>query len=408
MTLSSPIAASNPADALTPASLIVLLHNAESGQVAVQARLFDAMEDRDAKVASLIQTRKAGVLSHGWELNPADDTPTAQGVCDDVRAVLKNLPANRSTDKIDLSELTGFDQTLVDLLDAVGKGVAVCELIWDRGWDLKNILWRPLYEFSFEATELKGRDEHGDARSLNPLNYVVHYHQARSGLPGQAPLLRSVARIFLVRNYGWKDWLGAAERAGFPGALGTYPVGATEDQKGEVWRMVQAMSTAFMAALEEGTSLKLIESKLATGGQNIFERLVKEAGDEMTLAILGQLLSSGGAEGGSYALGRVHNLVRQDLAEEDARRLVATVQKQIIRPLVYGRHGANAPQPRFTIMMKRAEDLVQLALTIQRLVNAGARVPVEWVNRKYGIRIPAKGEPILRPRGLEAIPDVQG
>ena len=98
-------------DALTPANIKTLLQNAESGDIAAQAELFELMEERDGEMAAHLRTRKAGVSQADWTIQPADDTPAAAGAAEFAQEVIAAIP--------------DVDDAIFDLLDAVGKGEGV-------------------------------------------------------------------------------------------------------------------------------------------------------------------------------------------------------------------------------------------------------------------------------------------
>ena len=119
----------------------------------------------------------------------------------------------------------------------------------------------------------------------------------------------------------------------------------------------------------------------------------------MAIAILGQTLTSGGEQGGSYALGKVHNQVRLDLAETDALALDETITQQIIRPVIELNLGPTVPIPHWRSIIEEPEDLPQLATVVKTLVEAGAQIPHSYVREKFNLPAPEAGEPILVPVG---------
>ncbi|HUT26305.1 MAG TPA: DUF935 family protein [Sumerlaeia bacterium] len=79
--------------------------------------LFDEMEEKDGHLFAVLQTRKNGVLSCPRKVVAASDAPRDQEVARFVERTLKNI--------------RGFDQSLAHVLDALGKGVSVQEIIWE-------------------------------------------------------------------------------------------------------------------------------------------------------------------------------------------------------------------------------------------------------------------------------------
>ncbi len=79
--------------------------------------IFQEMEDQDTHLYSALQTRKLAILAGGWTLEPGDAT--------DPRA----REAHRLCEEI-LASSPDFDNLLMHLLDALGKGLALAEIEW--------------------------------------------------------------------------------------------------------------------------------------------------------------------------------------------------------------------------------------------------------------------------------------
>ena len=243
------------------------------------------------------------------------------------------------------------------------------------------------------------RDGGGEGVELNPLNFVIHRVKARSGFLARTSLLRSCVRAFIVRHFAWKDWMALAKVYGMPPRLGWLREGVPWDSQEarELWQAVRALGMDAAAVVREGNRIDVLDTR-TVGDGGIFERILDRAGREMTLAVLGQLLTSGGEKGGSHALGTVHNQVRWDLIESDAAALGRTLNEQLLRPLVRLNLGGDYPVPRWHFDADKPEDLSSLATTVKTLSEAGLAIPADWAYEKFGIPKPAKGDPVLGHR----------
>ena len=164
------------------------------------------------------------------------------------------------------------------------------------------------------------------------------------------------------------------------------------------WAAVRALGMDAAAVVREGNEIQVMDTR-AVGEGEIFERILDRASRELTLAILGQTLTSGGEGGGSYALGKVHNQVRWDLIESDALALEETLTRQLLEPIVRLNLGQGAPVPRWRFVLDEPEDMVALAGTVKTLVEAGLPVPRRWAYERFGIPAPSGGEPVLGEAG---------
>jgi phage gp29-like protein len=379
-------------DTLRPRHIKQMLLAAESGDAAAQAELFERMEEKDGELDAHLRTRKAGVLRLAWELEPADGSSRAVKAAELCRNAVRALP--------------GLHQALFDLLDAVPKGFSVLEMEWQTdsdGWRPARLHWRPQRWFALadDGATLRMRTEAGGQKPVNPLNFLVHRVQARSGFAARTGLLRSCVRAFVVRHFAWKDWLAFAEVYGMPPRLGWLREDASwdSDEARELWQAVRSLGMDAAAVVREGNRIEVLDGAADADG-SLFERIIERAGRELTLAVLGQTLTSGGEGGGSRALGQVHEHVRWDLVESDAEALGRTLTEQLLVPLVRLNLGPDHPVPRWRFATDRPEDLRRLADTVKTLSEAGLPIPTAWAYRKFGIPRPAADEPVLGDRAI--------
>ncbi len=378
-------------DTLTPRAIKRMLLAAESGDLAAQAELFERMEEKDGELDACLRTRKTGVARLRSEVQPADDSPGAEEAAELCRSVIADIP--------------DLNQAIFDLLDAIPKGFSVQEIDWETGasrWRPRRLVWRPQRWFGAadDGETLLLRDNAGRTVEPNPLNFVIHRVKARSGFSARTGLLRSCVRAFIVRHFAWKDWMAFAEVYGTPPRIGWLreQVPWDSEEARELWQAVRALGMDAAAVVREGNRIEVLDTRSAGDGQ-IFERILDRAGREMTLAVLGQLLTTGGEKGGSYALGHVHNQVRWDLIEADALALARTLTDQLLRPIVRLNLGADRPVPLWHFDVEKPEDLGELAATVKTLSQAGLAIPARWAYRKFGIPQPAEGEIVLsQPR----------
>jgi len=414
---------SSPADGMTPASLITILREAKSGSIVEQSKLFEAMEDRDTVIAAHLQTRRAGVLSCGLQIVPdeeADDERMAQRAADLCAEVVGGIQARAHNPRRDegMRMLDGWQDTLVNLLDAIGKGVAITEAVWERSesqWWIDHFERRPQRWFQLGSQgalgttgdELRLRDATTEGQRLNPLNFVVHRHQAKAGMLGDSALLRHVSRPYVIKNYAVKDVLALGEIFGVPLRVGYYTDAMTNDQRDELWRALYRIGTDACALVPDGSRIEFPQIAAANVG-NIYERTIEMADKWITLAILGQLLTSGGESGGSYALGQVHERVRFDLIDDDAGRLEETVRQQILAPLVQLNLGPDAPVPKAVIPRQPPKDIKAMGEAFAGLAGLGVRIPASWAHDQLGIPMPDDDAATLQPPAAGPLAGIAG
>ncbi len=387
---------SYPSYGLTPQRLARILKEADNGDVVRQAELFEEMEEKDAHLASQLQTRKLSVQGLSWEILPAAEDATSKEIAEFCNFAIDGLP--------------DFDDHILDLLDAISKGYSLTEILWDvsagqaaiRG--LRHVHPKKITFRDSIYPRVLTDDE--PIRGIDPPPYKFAYHRykARSGYDTRAGIMRVCAWMYLFKNYAVKDWVSFSEVYGMPIRVGKYEPGAGKADKDALLSAVRMLGSDAAGIISKATEIEFIETQKGSGssGQLIYEVLARFCDAQMSKAILGQTLTSeaGGEKGrGSLALGRVHGDVRQDLIEADCRALAKTITHQILRPLVGFNYGWDAPVPCFRFLYEPPEDLEAYAAIYKILcADMGQPVSQEHLSARFKIPLPQPGETPLAPR----------
>jgi phage gp29-like protein len=91
----------------------------------------------------------------------------------------------------------------------------------------------------------------------------------------------------------------------------------------------------------------------------------------------------------------VHDTVRRDIMSADARRLAATLNRDLIRPIVDLNLGPRRNYPRLVLGMADDADVTDFVDIVTKLADHGMRIGQRSILRRLGIAEPAEGEPIL-------------
>lgn len=102
-----------PSNGLTPRRLARIFREADEGNVRAQMELFEEMEEKDTHLFSQMQTRKLAVTGLDWEVQPFSEDEIDKEIADFIDEQLKGIE--------------NFDEVLIDMLDAIGKGM---EAMW--------------------------------------------------------------------------------------------------------------------------------------------------------------------------------------------------------------------------------------------------------------------------------------
>ncbi|MGD8389057.1 MAG: DUF935 domain-containing protein, partial [Desulfobacteraceae bacterium] len=389
-----------PSDGLTPVRLARILKAADNGDVMRQAELFEEMEEKDGHIFSQFQTRKLAVQGLDWDVSPGDESARAKEIAKECRALLEGL--------------TDFDDDVLDMLDALGKGYSLLEILWDASEGQASITgfeWVHPKKITFwNSTTPRVLTEEEPVRGIDlrpSSKWVWHRYKAHSGYDTRAGIMRVCAWMYLFKNYGVKDWVAFAEVFGKPVRLGKYDSGAGKEDKEALALAVRMIGSDAAGIISKATEIEFKEAQ-RSGTVNLYEKLVSFCDAQISKAVLGQTLTSdSGSKGsGSYALGSVHNEVRGDLTRADAKALGRTVTRQILRPFVGFNYGGDAPCPKAAPIYEEPEDL-EATGKVYQLVSGMIDISQEHVSERFKIPLIKKGEtPLRRSAASSAAPGV--
>lgn len=378
-----------PSGGLTPVRLAEIFKEADAGDVLRQMELFEEMEEKDPHLFSQLQTRKNAVTGLDFEIIPFSDDPLDK----QIAAFIKEQ----------LDAIEGFEEVENDLLDAIGKGFAVSEIMWghDEGRVVvAQIKTRHQKRFFWDSLNdsFKVRTQETPEGILLPANkFIVHKYKARSGHTSRAGILRVVAWMFLFKNYDLKDWVSFAEVYGLPLRLGKYAPGASDEDKRALMGALVQIGADAAGIIPDGASIDFITTE-KTGSTDLYERLARYCDEQMSKAVLGQTLTSDSG-GSSYAQSKTHNDVRHDLTVADCKALASTLRRDLIRPLCIFNFGEDKRIPKIQFDCEEGEDLEQTANILSTLIGeVGLQVPTSYIYKKFSIPEPEAGEEIAVPQ----------
>lgn len=380
---------SYPSHGLTPQRLATIFREADEGDVYRQMELFEEMEEHDPHLYSQLQTRKNAVTGLDWEVLPFSDDPVDSAIAEFVADQLHGV--------------RNLEDIFLDLLDAIGKGIAVAEILWQyregrvgvgriERVEPKLLLWDNEDIMRIVTNDAPAGIE------LPPNKFIIHRYRAKSGHPSRAGILRVCSWMYLFKNYDLKDWAAFIEVFGLPLRLGKYAPGASQDDKDALWRALVQMGTDAAGMVPDGTSIDFISTDAAKGSAGgIYETMARYCDEQISKAILGQTLTSDSG-GGSYAQSKTHNDVRHDLTAADCKALAATLRDDLIRPLVLFNFGPELADrlPQLVFDCAESEDLTALAGNLNTLHNMGVPIPLAYVYKKFGIPEPEAGEEVTK------------
>ncbi len=377
-------------DGLTPERLATVFREADQGNVDRQAQLFDQLEEKDGHLLCERDKRRNVILSLDWKIEPASDDAGDMRIAEFVQDFF-----DRRTD---------WDDCLVSLQDAVGKGYAALEIFWDVS---EGQAVPEKFEF-IEQRRLRFTDASGLLRQYPILvtdedamgveipawKVIMHRYGGKSGHPTRSGIYRVAAWMVLFKHYSIKDWVIFCEVYGMPLRLGKYEQGATDEEKSALMAAISSLGTDAAGIISRSTEIEFVEAAKGSAASDLWKLLAEFANAEISKAVLGQTLSAEVGSRGSYAAAKTHEGVRLDLLRADGRALAATIRDQLVRPLVGFNFGWDAPVPRVRAVFEEARDLGKKAEWFEKLTDKVA-VPAKWARAEFGVPEPEDGEELV-------------
>jgi phage gp29-like protein len=411
----------HPTAGLTPERLAAILRESEFGDPYLYLELAEEMEEKDLHYLAVLGTRKSTLAGLELIVEPASADAGDQRAAALVREML-------------LGGALEIESALFDLADAIGKGFAVLEIIWDtagRDWMPRRLKWRDPRWFMFDwigGEEILVRTLDGAAEKsagageraahfsgagmspayrggigiqpltapLAPYKFVTHIAKAKSGLPVRGGVARAAGWSYLFKNYVLKDWVTFTEVFGQPLRVGKYAPGATDADKQTLLQAVANIGTDAAAIIPESMVIEFTEARQGAGSE-LYRSFCEYLDAQVSKAVLGQTLTTEtGRQGGSRAAAQVHDAVRRDILAADARRLESTLNRDLVRPIVDLNLGPRTRYPKIGLSLPNDTEIKIFADIVAELADRGLRIGQRAVLERLGIAEPRDGEPVLQ------------
>lgn len=365
-----------------------------SGQFLAAAQLCDDFSGDD-RIGALLETRIEALASLPVEVE-ASTRSSDKGEAQDIAT------------RVESEWSTWFSNAEVKRLHEWGLnlGFGIGELLWDttspgywaprlKTWDLRYCSWR-WDTRSFWMTTMDGQVEvrPGDG------HWVVYAPHGYTR-PWMRGLVRPFALPYMTRHWTQRDWARWCEVHGLPIRVGIVPVDAEPAAKDSfIHDLLYIGGEAVIRAEQDETTktkydVKLVEA--ASQSWEGFQRLLEKCDENLAIRVLGQNLTTSVKGGGSYGAADVHDRIRRDRVESDAKSLGACLTEQAVRPwCVYNYAGGEDLVPRATWSTRPPEDRAAAAKTLNdlgaavvKLKDAGFPVDLEALAKQFRVPLSA-------------------
>lgn len=301
--------------------------------------LLEQTIERDGHLGGIAETRRLSVVDKPFRLHPV-----RRG--EDLAAIVCKI-VERAIDQID-----AFDQTIEDLLSAPAYGYALSELVWSlcrvriplmdgsqTTLELaipRSIEWVHWKHIRFDRNTDEpyiwlGRD---GEYSLPPFKFIFHA-AAGTGFIERRGFMGSCVWLSAAKRWSERDWLVYAKLFGIPNIMAKYPNGMEEYEthRDKYAQFLKDWGEGIPAILPDDLTTEITREP---GGRSsdLHGSIIGWANSEMSKRILGSTLTVEIGNQGAYAAADTHRDAPYMRSRADARKLAATLRRDLLAPIV--------------------------------------------------------------------------
>jgi len=380
---------------LTPERLATILADVRRGECPAEyLELAQDIELRDLHYRSVLSTRKDAITGLELKVIPASEDENDIALADAVeRDIVKNHSAK-------------LRSLIRNMLDALGKGFSVTEIIWDTN----HVPWRPkAYKFR-DPRWFQYDKETGDTlmlraplgnelEPLKPFRFIVHEPHLISGKQITAGLALPALYYWMLKTYDVTSWAAFIDRYGYPIRIGKYGKKFTDEDRLTLKRAVAAIGQDFGAIIPESAQLEIIESKSTGEKSNVFKSMADWIDKQISKLVLGQTMTTD--EGSSKSQSETHEKVRDDIADSDIQQVIDTLNSALTVPYINLNFGEQNDYPKIDLFKPDEKNIEQVILALEKLGPQGLKVKADEVRSLIGLSSPEDGDEVIGGRAVQ-------
>ena len=406
----------------TPTLIENTIRGAMAGNLMSVWLMFDLMERTWPRLSKNLNELKLATTMLGWNMVPfalrgAKPTTEAQRRKRIIDQMIWTMRPDLESDEND------FEDTLYDVMDGVGKGIALLQTDYERravnvATDPKGVqmmeLWCPratqwvhprYYGYPSGSIGVNALDRlmlnTREILTNNPAaqieattgvwaeiprdQFIVSIFKQKSGHPLGASMLAILGYWWAAQTFTWDWFLSFTQVFGMPIRWATYAPGVQQQTINGIMDMLEQMGNLAYGAFPAGTNLELKQG--SDNAQHVPHKVMIDAADTICdVLILGQTLTTSQGERGSQSLGTIHNEVRQEKVMGCARRCAKILNVQMITALCRLNFGDDTECPQLVPVDRSGKDGLAVANRWKIILSTpGARVSRDQFNEENDI-----------------------
>jgi len=300
------------------------------------------------------------------------------------------------------SKIKSFSWILYQMLSAIPCGYSITEIVWAYDPITGKIIiedLKPRYQDKFTYDpEYKLKlitKDNLNGIYLPEKKFLEFAFMSEYGNKYGQAVYQKIYWYWYFKKHSTKFWAIFTERFASPVVKVKMPKNAKAEDVAAI--------DAFMANIKSATGVKVPEEFVVdlleatrTGSVDSYEKFMEFLNRGMSIAMLGQTLTSSAEQSGSLAMAKVHNLVRTDILKSDITFIEAVINDYLIPWLVDYNFPGVTEYPKWEVVLDDEINLLELAQVIENLVASGYnKIPIVWLAKTFNIPLPEGEEEVL-------------
>lgn len=281
--------------------------------------IYDEIE-RDTHAWAVLQKRKKTLVARPWEVEPGGEDQIDRDAAEFMTELLKELP---------------YDRICEDALDATLKGFSVGEIVWGRDGRFivpERIISHDQRRFVFDPDwkpRLLTLNNMMKGEQLPDRKFIIHRHGVKGNNPYGLGLGTRLFWPVLFKREGVAFWMTFLEKYASPTVIGKTPYGMLDDAQNRLLDTLTKLVQQAAVTVPIGTEVSMLEA--TRSGAVSYKEWCEYWDNQMSIATLGETLSTDIQGQGSRAAADTHAEIKELLVDADGDLLADTHQGSLVR-----------------------------------------------------------------------------